>query len=163
MKTKPTAPKLTEKQRQFVANKAAGVANRDAAIAAGYAVGSAHVAADKLMAMPHIRNALKAAGKAAPPVEVKTATPKMPKASYSDPKAFLLDLMNLADIPIAIRADAAKQLMPYCHARMGETGKKESKRDAAREIARGHGAKDGKPKFATKAPPQTNVVPFRTE
>lgn len=41
--------------------------------------------------------------------------------------------MNLATLPVAVRADAAKQLLPYMHARMGETGKKEN----ARAIARG--------------------------
>lgn len=152
MKSKPTTTKLTEKQRLFVANKAAGCTNRDAAVAAGYAVGSASVAADKLMAMPAIRAALKAAGKAAPAVDMKAGVPTMPRGSYADPKAFLLDVMNLEGLPIAVRADAAKQLLPYMHARMGETGKKEKAKEKAQEIAR------GRHKFATKAPPQLHVV-----
>ena len=153
MKAKPTLPKLTEKQRQFITNIAAGCTNRDAAIAAGYAVGSASVAADKLMAKPEIRAAIKAAGKATPGVDTTPANvPKMPRDKYSEPKAFLLDVMNLAALPIAVRADAAKQLLPYMHARMGEIGKKESAKDKAREIAR------GRHKFATKAPPVLRVV-----
>lgn len=148
MKTKPTAPKLTEKQRQFVVNKLAGCTNRDAAVAAGYAVGSASVAADKLMAKPEIRAAIKAAEKATPITGNAPANaPKMPREKYSEPKSFLLDVMNLTALPIAVRADAAKQLLPYMHARMGETGKKETAKDKAREIAR------GRHKFATKAPP----------
>lgn len=149
MKTKPTSPKLTEKQRQFVVNKAAGCTNRDAAIAAGYAVGSASAAADKLMAMPAIRAAIKAG---APSVDAKTSAPTMPRESYDDPKSFLLDVMNLGSLPIAVRADAAFKLMPYMHARMGETGKKESAKDKARDIAR------GRSKFATKAPPPRLTV-----
>jgi phage terminase small subunit len=148
MKTKPTAPKLTEKQRQFVVNKLAGCTNRDAAVAAGYAVGSASAAADKLMAMPAIRAALKAT----PGVDTKAAAPAMPCGKYADPKAFLLDVMNLGTLPIAVRADAAKQLLPYMHARMGETGKKEKATEKARQIAR------GRHKFATKTPPQLHVV-----
>ena len=147
---------LTEKQRQFVSNKAAGCTNRDAALHAGYSVAAASSTADKLMAMPAIRAALKAAGKATPGVDMKPGNvPTMPRDKYSDPKAFLLDLMNLATVPIAIRADAAKQLLPYMHARMGELGKKQAKADNARVIAR------GRSKFATKAPPQLTVV--RTE
>lgn len=152
MKTKPTAPKLTEKQRQFVINIAAGCTNRDAAIAAGYAVGSASVAADKLMAKPEVRAAIKAATKAMPGVDTRSTAPAMPRDKYADPKSFLLDVMNLAGLPIPVRADAAKQLLPYMHARMGETGKKEAKKDSARAIAR------GRSKFATKAPPQLSVV-----
>lgn len=150
MKTKPTQPKLTEKQRQFILNKLAGCTNRDAAVAAGYAVGSASAAADKLMAMPAIRAALKVT----PGVDTKAGTPTMPRSKYADPKTFLLDVMNLDGLPIAVRADAAKQLLPYMHARMGETGKKETAKENARKIARG-----GRSKFATRqAPPKLTVV-----
>ncbi|MEG3791065.1 terminase small subunit [Lysobacter sp. CCNWLW3] len=144
--------KLTDKQRAFVANKAAGCTNRDAAIAAGYAVAGASVAADKLMANPAIRAALKIATKATPGVDIKSGAPAMPRERYADPKTFLLDVMNLAGLPIAMRADAAKQLLPYMHARMGETGKKETMKENARAIAR------GRHKFATQAPPQLTVV-----
>lgn len=145
---------LTEKQRQFVSNKAAGMTNRDAAIAAGYAVAGAAVAADKLMHHPAVRAALKAAGKATGGgVDIAPANvPTMPRDKYADPKDFLLDVMNLAALPIAVRADAAKQLLPYCHARIGEVGKKQTKKDNAAVIAR------GRHKFATKAPPQLTVV-----
>ncbi len=153
MKTKPTTPKLTEKQHQFVINKVAGCTNRDAAVAAGYAVGSASAAADKLMAMPAIRAALKSAGKATPGVDIAPANvPNMPRDKYSDAKQFLIDVMNLAGLPIAVRADAAKQLLPYMHARIGEVGKKEAKKENARAIAR------GRHKFSTKAPPPLLAV-----
>jgi hypothetical protein len=51
-----------------------------------------------------------------------------------------------------MRADAAKQLLPYKHVRLGETGKKETAKDKALKIAR------VRSKFATKAPPQLRVV-----
>lgn len=146
--------KLTDKQQAFVANKAQGCTNRDAAISAGYAVGSASVAADKLMAMPAIRAALKAAGKATPGVDTKTVnTPTMPRAKYSDPISFLEDVMNHQQLPVAMRADAAKQLLPYKHARMGETGKKATKKENAQAIARGNAQKPKREIFATRAPP----------
>lgn len=143
--------KLTEKQQAFVANKAAGVANREAAIAAGYAQGSADVAAHRLMQKPAIKTAIRAAGggkRAAPGVTM----PRMPRAKYADPVTFLEDVMNHAELPIGMRADAAKQLLPYKHARMGEVGKKQAKADNAKTIA------CGRSKFATKAPPQLTVV-----
>ena len=107
------------------------------------------------MAMPAIRAALKTSGKATPGgVDNK---PTMPRANYSDAKDFLLDVMNLDGLPIAVRADAAKQLLPYQHARIGEVGKKQSKRERAAELSTAT-----KSKFATKSPP-SNVVPFRNE
>lgn len=141
---------LTEKQRQFIAGKIAGVANRDAAIAAGYSVAGAAVAADKLMKNPAVLAAITAG---APNVSSKANTvPVMPREKYADPKVFLLDVMNMATLPIAVRADAAKQLLPYQHAKMGEIGKKETKTRNAKAIATGRG------KFSTKAPPQLTVV-----
>lgn len=115
----------------------------------GWPVHSASAAADKLVAMPAIRAAIKAG---APGVDTKTSAPAMPRSSYDDPKSFLLDVMNLGSLPIAVRADAAFKLMPYMHARMGETGKKESAKDKARDIAR------GRSKFATKTPPPRLTV-----
>lgn len=141
-------PELTHKQRAFVLNKVAGVANRDAA---GYAVAGAAVAADKLMRNPAFRSAIKAATKdhaSTAPADKLT----MPRDRYDDPLSFLQDVMNHASLPIAMRADAAKQLLPYQHARLGEKGKKETKKENAREASRSG-------KFSTpKAPPTLRVV-----
>ena len=147
---------LTEKQLQFVANKAAGCTNRDAALSAGYSVAAASSTADKLLAMPAIRAALKAAGKDTP--SAPASAHKLPREHYDDPKDMLLDVMNMGALPIAIRADAAKQLMPYCHARVGELGKKEKAKDKAMDVVGGKVGKraDGKPKFAPGRAP--NVV-----
>lgn len=60
--------------------------------------------------------------------------------------------MNVDGPPIAVRADAALKLMPYMHARMGETGKTEKAKEKAQEMARGRN------KFATKAPPPRLTV-----
>lgn len=150
--------KLTEKQQAFIANKVAGCTNRDAAIAAGYAVGGAAVSADKMMRNPAIRNAIKAATKAAPGVTITAGMPTMPRKHYADSKTFLVDVMNHARLPIAVRADAAKQLLPYQHARMGEQGKKEKAKDRAHAIV------GGRQKFAPKsAPPVLRVVKNSTE
>lgn len=145
---------MTKKQQAFVTHKVAGCTNRDAAIAAGYAPGSAAQAGDRLAKHPAVRKAIASATKATPGVDSKVGTPTMPRSKYADPKTFLLDVMNLGTLPIAVRADAAKQLLPYMHARMGETGKKETAKENARRIARG-----GRSKFATRqAPPKLTVV-----
>lgn len=145
--------KLNSKQAAFAENKAAGLTNKDAAIAAGYAQKAAQQTATKLMQHPGIKAAIKAATKTTPGGDA----PTMPKASYSDPLDFLADVMNHPQLPIAMRADAAFKMLPYKHARIGEVGKKQTKKDNAAAIAR------GRHKFATKAPPPSNVVPIRTE
>lgn len=146
--------KITAKQKSFIDNKLAGCTNRDAAIAAGYSVSAASSTADKLMQHPTVRAALKAAGKVAPGV----SAPRLPREHYADPKDMLLDVMNMGALPIAIRADAAKQLMPYCHARVGELGKKEKAKDKAMDVVGGKTGKraDGRPRFAPGRAP--NVV-----
>ena len=145
--------KLTEKQQAFVANKAAGVTNRDAAIAAGYAVAGAAVSADKLMRNPAIRRAIKAATKDAQPVDAKSDAPVMPRARYTDAMTFLKDVMNHAGLPIAMRADAAKQLLPYMHARIGELGKKEKAKERAHANATA-----GKQRFRPSTPPTLHAI-----
>ena len=151
--------KLTKKQQAFATNKAQGCTNRDAAIAAGYAPGSAAQAGDRLAKHPAVRNAIKGATKTVPGVDTKTVNaPAMPRANYGDPITFLEDVMNHAQLPVAMRADAAKQLLPYKHARMGETGKKQTKKENAQAIARGDAGRPRKDRFATRAPPSLSVV-----
>lgn len=161
---------LTEMQQQFVVNKAAGIKNKEAAIAAGYSAKTADTIASRMMQQPDIKKAiakakrgLKSGGQQ--PSEdlteddlVDDKKRAMPKAHYADPIEFLTDLMNHKHMPVAMRADAAKQLLPYKHARIGEAGKKEKAKERAGEIARGGKDAGGKPKFATKTPPPLRVV-----
>lgn len=149
--------KITSKQQAFIDNKLAGCTNRDAAIAAGYSVSAASSTADKLMQHPTVRAALKAAGKVAP----GGSAPRLPREHYDDPKDMLLDVMNMGALPIAVRADAAKQLMPYMHARVGEMGKKDSALEKAKDVVGGkkNARADGQPKFAPGRAP--NIVQFR--
>lgn len=139
---------LTEKQQAFVANKSAGVPNREAAIAAGYAPNAADVTAAKLLRRADIKSAIKAGS-----VKVTTAaTHTMPSKHYTDSLKFMVDAMNNPQLPVAMRFEAAKALLPYQHARLGEKGKKESAKDRAQAIA-------GKAKFSPKgAPPTLRIV-----
>lgn len=142
--------KLTEKQQAFAVNKAAGVKNREAAIAAGYASSSADVTAAKLMIRDDIKAAIKAAKSSSAKPEGVTIN-AMPRKHYADPMTFLEDVMNGPAFPVALRVDAAKQLLPYKHARMGEQGKKEKQKERAEALTR-------TPRFATSKPPQLRVV-----
>jgi phage terminase small subunit len=68
-------------------------------------------------------------------------------AEHDDPKAFLLALMNDNDADIKTRADAAKALMPFVHAKLGEGGKKEAKQTSAEKAAAGKFAPSVAPKL----------------
>lgn len=65
--------------------------------------------------------------------------------AHTDPKLFLLALMNDLEADVKLRADAAKALMPFMHTKLGEGGKKEQQAEAARKVAS---------KFAAAAPPK---------
>lgn len=70
--------------------------------------------------------------------------------AYDDPMAFLTSLMNNPLEDIKTRADAAKALLPYTHAKLGEGGKKDAKAEAAKKAAGGRFA-------SVPAPPRARV------
>ena len=153
---------LTKMQQDYVYNRAAGLRQREAAVAAGYSAPTADRQASVLEKRADIKKAIanakkraKSSGVEVPDDDSPEARNKMPKAKYADSKDFLLDAMNHKHLPIAARAEYTKALLPYQHARIGETGKKESAAARAKKIAEGG---KGKSKFATKAPPQLHVV-----
>ena len=65
---------------------------------------------------------------------------------YSDPRPFLLAVMNDPAQDPRLRADAAKVLMPYFHERKADAGKKVQKQEAAKKAATG--------RFAPAEPPK---------
>lgn len=64
---------------------------------------------------------------------------------HNDPKVFLLAVMNDAGSDARLRIDAAKALMPFMYAKLGEGGKKEQQAEAAKKVAS---------KFASATPPR---------
>lgn len=70
-------------------------------------------------------------------------------ATFDDPAKFLAAVMNDAATDVKVRTDAAKALMPYKHARLGEGGKKEQKQEAANRAAG---------RFSSSAPPKLAAV-----
>lgn len=149
---------LTEKQQKFVQAKAMGLGNTDAGLAAGYARAGVDVAASKLMKLPHIQAAIKAAKKsmgkgerAAAKEREEEREPGRMKDRYDSPLDLMLDVMNNPQMPVGLRFESAKQAMPYCHARVGDGGKKQKKQDRATELSTTGTRKP-------KAPPQSRLL-----
>ncbi|WP_061960141.1 terminase small subunit [Cupriavidus pauculus] len=163
---------MTGKKQKFAEAKAKGQSNKDAAISAGYSPGSAGAAGSRLAKDRDVIAYLdrKAKARAAKkPAAAAKATPsrpthaaKSPETSldqeaaaaafdwgqatqFSDPKAFLKAVMNDVETEPKLRVFAAKELMPYHHRKLGDTGKKEDRQDAAKKAAAG--------RFASAAPP----------
>ncbi|PXX14502.1 terminase small subunit [Paraburkholderia tropica] len=150
---------LTAKKRLFADAVLAGKSNRDAAIAAGYSEktasqSGARLVKDKDVALYVAAQRIESESKAAPP---KSAAPDRspppdfdPYAmtSFTDPKAFLIAAMNDGRTEPKLRVDAAKALMPFVHAKVGEAGKKDAKGAAAEKAAN---------KFAALAAPKLIV------
>ncbi|WP_213761966.1 terminase small subunit [Caballeronia sp. dw_19] len=150
---------LTAKKRLFADAVLAGKANKDAAIAAGYSAATASAAGSRLvkdkdvvlyMAAHKIQQESKPA-----PAGNSTGGLRAPAdfdidamTSFTDPKAFLIAAMNDGRTEPKLRVDAAKALMPFVHAKVGETGKKDAKGAAAEKAAN---------KFASLATPKLVV------
>lgn len=154
---------LTPKQRAFVVAVQGGASNKDAAIAAGYAAPSASVAGSRLAKHPSVMAVLSkgginkvanaTSGGVAPQASPEHAKQEPTEAGFdlaralrhSDPKDFLLAVMNDFESEAKLRVDAAKALMPFIHPRKGEGGKKDAAKDAAEKAAG---------KFSRQAPPK---------
>ncbi|MBD1601177.1 terminase small subunit [Pseudomonas typographi] len=155
---------LTPKKRAFIKAVREGASNREAAIRAGCPEKSASAAGSRLAKDPdvvaelHKLNALHPVkpGVNAEPApealegEFEPAGFDLGKAlSHSDPKAFLLAVMNDLGTEPKLRVDAAKALMPFTHQRKGEGGKKEQAKEKAAEAASG--------RFGTRRGPLRSV------
>lgn len=161
---------LTGKKQKFAEAKARGLSNKDAAIAAGYSASSAAAQGSRLAKDPDVvahlnrKTKAKTAKKTAPPTkappvdrppprdaealdeEAAVAAFNWEKATrFSDPKPFLVAVMNDMVTEPKLRVFAAKELMPYYHRKLGDTGKKEERKDAASKAASG--------RFAAAPPP----------
>lgn len=135
---------LTGKKRAFADAVLAGFSNKEAAIRAGYSAATASAAGARLVKDKDVAPYLAAHKK--PDAGAPSAPPPPPPAPtfdinaalmHSDPKAFLLAAMNDTALDAKLRLDAAKALMPFTHAKLGEGGKKDQKQDAARKAGGG--------------------------
>ena len=83
--------------------------------------------------------------KPAEAVKLSIPVPVTESLQHKDAKMFLMALMNDLEADIKIRADAAKALLPFQHAKV-EAGVKDAKADAAKKAGAG--------KFGASAPPK---------
>lgn len=148
---------LTGKKRLFADAVIAGKSNRDAAIAAGYSPKTASAAGSRLVKDPEVmaylaehpkgaRKGSKAASAPTPPAKPVPTFDLKAALEHRDPKAFLQAAMNDLALEPRLRIEAAKTLMPFMHPKLGEGGKKDQKRDAAKAASTG--------KFASSEPPK---------
>lgn len=145
---------LNDKQELFARNMAAGQNQAESCINAGYSKNGAAAAASRLMRNPEIlarieelraqpaelnNDVNKVVNNVNKAVKSASADPPVQTVPDNDPMLFLQSVINDERWPPKLRVDAAKALMPYVHARIGEAGKKETALDAAIEQSRAGG------------------------
>lgn len=164
---------LTPKMRKFAEAICAGLSNKDAAITAGYAEGTASQAGSKLAKNPEIITyieKLKLTQKLKPELKANDQEPKanvvkverinpehervqgqfvgrdqVAVGGVSDPLEYLKTIWTDDELDEELRIKAAQIAMPYIHGKVGTKGKKETQAEDARDISSGAG------KFATRA------------
>lgn len=137
---------LNATDEKFLAATLRGATPEEAAIAAGLSEKTARVAGARLRKKPAIVEALAAIGIATPGAPVAG-----PKVTHSEPEPeeepiddlpvttdsveFYEAVLSNPRIPLSKRMDAAKNLLPYQHAKIGEKGKKATKAEGAANAA----------------------------
>ena len=140
-----------EKLNLYAQARANGLRPLDAAVHAGYSRSTAHVASSRNESRADVQAMIRklkrgekdetSSSDDSDSVEIgKWAL----KDKYNSPLELMLDVMNNPAAPKALRYTAAKDCLPYCHARK-EGGKKDERADRA--------DKAGKGKFGTVARP----------
>lgn len=157
---------LTSKKKKFADALLAGNTQKNAAVIAGYSETSASQAGSRLCkdqdVEAYIKRVRAAKSSISTPKQVSQKVNKTDEnvksdltsvnaeniGAFSDPKDYLLHVMNDELEEPRLRIDAAKSLMPYVHGKVADQGKKEAKQERARHAAK---------KFAPSAPPKLVV------
>ena len=141
---------LTERKRLFADALLRGERKADAARQAGYSPATASQMANKLGKDPDVlrymetKRAIEQAKAQAQAEGKRLELPDLTRL-FSDPRDFLMALMNDAGEEMKLRVDAAKALMPFMHQKKGEGGKKEQRQEDAKKVAG---------RFSPAAPPK---------
>ena len=155
---------LNPTDEKFLAATLRGATPEEAAIAAGLSEKTARVAGARLRKKPAIVEALAAIG-----ISTPGAPAVGPKVTHSEPEPeeepiddlpktedsleFLEAVVANPRIPLGRRMEAAKTLLPFQHAKIGEKGKKQTKADGAKQTAAGGDV------YSTRKPPSLKAVP----
>jgi phage terminase small subunit len=152
---------LNPTDEKFLQAIVRGATPEEAAIAAGLSEKTARVAGARLRKKKCIVDGLAVIGIASPmaPPSAPPATAQLPDEVEApiddlplttDSKEFLEAVVANRNVKLAQRMEAAKTLLPFQHGKIGEKGKKENVKDAARQSA-------GEGRFAAAAPPKLVV------
>lgn len=157
---------LDPTRQKFVESTLRGNGPKQAAIDAGLSEKTAASAGSRLRKDPKVVAALAAIGfvttgvndappkpRAAPVQDSDEELEDDPLADLpqtTDSKEFLEAVQSNPNVQLSKRMEAARQLLPYQHAKIGEKGKKETKQDAAKNAS-------ATGRFATPAPPKLVV------
>jgi phage terminase small subunit len=136
---------LKGKMQVYAEARAAGLRPVDAGIQAGYAAAGVRVTTSRLEARVDIQDAIKRFKNKGRKVKSTAAGMEtegefekwLMKDHYESPLALLQDVMNNPKAPKSLRYQAAKDALPYCHARK-EGSKKDEAKDKASKAAKGH-------------------------
>lgn len=155
---------LNPTDEKFLQALLRGATPKDAAIAAGLSEKSARVAGARMRKKKVIVDALAVIGIATP--GAPTSSPAVTHVESEpeevadiglpqteDSLEFLEAVVANPNIPLGRRLEAAKTLLPFQHAKIGEKGKKATKADSAKETASGSDV------YATRKPPALKAVP----
>ena len=142
---------LNEAQRKFVEATVRGATPKEAAITAGLSENTARNAGARMRKHPKVVAALEAIGFATPgaPLTVKAPAPADGQPEEKEPEEvaniglpqtedsleFLEAVVANPNIPLGRRLEAAKTLLPFQHAKIGEKGKKATKAEGAANAA----------------------------
>jgi hypothetical protein len=115
---------MTQKQLEYIKNRASGMGQEQAALKAGYAASSAKVSASRMERMPAIARAINKAR--------KVQMPDSPDALivFDNPEEYLLAVVQGKVTPDPARVSAARALLPYSAAKQRTPkGKKEERKE----------------------------------
>ena len=129
---------LRGKIQAYAENRAAGMAPRDAAIHAGYPQNSVHVTTSRHESRADVKaeiERLKKAESETFSVDNDPTSQWKMKDRYDSPLDLMKDVMNNPEAPKTLRYQAAKDALPYCHARK-EGGKKEEIANTAKKTSK---------------------------
>lgn len=129
---------LTPKMKAWAELVVSGVAPADAALRVGYSSGSAANTASMLGRREDVREYMaKLRKEKGGDVDAVEGGRQYLKDRYETPLEMLLDVMNNPKAPSGLRYSAAKDALPYVHAKIGELGKKEKKQKDMEDNAEG--------------------------
>lgn len=131
----------------YVEARAQGLEPRMAAAHAGYESAGVAVTISRLEARADIQSAIRklATGGKKGKVTAEEADEQWGmKDRYNAPLELMLDVMNNPKAPKGLRYQAAKDALPYCHARK-EGGKKDEVKERAKAATKGRFQAQGRP------------------